>query len=148
MIRSRILVVQGLVGMALAACGPQAAPPSAPVSGGALPAAQSANAVERVSRWSRESAQADREAVQDTVALLRQAREALGQPRGADRATETLERAESRLLTRDMPAGTEGRAMNEGPQAQIVAARRALAAGNRAGAIQAVDQAIAMLQRG
>ena len=147
MIRTRILVSQGLVGLALVACGPQPSAPPAPAAGGALPAAQSATAVERVSRWSRESAQADREAVQDTVALLRQARDALAQPRGADRATETLERAESRLLTRDMPAGSEGQAMNDGPQAQIVAARRALAAGNRAGAIQAVDQALAMLQR-
>lgn len=36
--------------------------------------------------------------------------------------------------------------MTEGPPARVAAARRALAAGNRAGAIQAVDQALALLQ--
>lgn len=147
MTRFSLFAAQGLVGLVLAACGPQPAPLMQPMQGPAPETVSRTGAERVVSRWNREARQADQEAVQDTVALLRNARVAMAEPRGVDRAMEMLERAESRLLTRDMLAGTEGEAMNEGPQARIAASRRALGSGNRAGAVQALDEAMAMLQR-
>ncbi|HYF06065.1 MAG TPA: hypothetical protein VD970_00450 [Acetobacteraceae bacterium] len=97
-------------------------------------------------RWSREAAAADQAAVEDTSDLLRQAREALGDPRGTERATELLERAESRLLTRSTARGDEERPMNEGPQRHIAQTRRALAGGNRQEAIRLIQDALQRLQ--
>lgn len=105
MIPCRLLIAQGLVGVALLACGPQPAP--APVQ--PVPVAAPASPRSIVARRTQAAAQADREAVQDAVQLLRQARQAIGEPHGADRATELLERAESRLMTRDMPAAPKAR---------------------------------------
>lgn len=135
--------------LGLAACSP---PPAAAPTASTAPLAPNASTgaltPDLVRSRQREISRADRDATQDTLALLRNAREALAGGGGGDRATEMLERAESRLLTRDTDVGAERVAMNEGPQSRIISARRAINAGDRAGAIQSIDQAIAQLQRG
>jgi len=145
MLRRIPLIVLGLLAAGLAACTPS---PTAPSPDASIAPTSQPTRVQQVSRWSRESAAADRAAVEDTVTLLQNARHALGEPQGADRAVEMLERAESRLLTRDTDVGAEQTVMNAGPQARIVEARRALGRHNRPDALRAINDAIAMLQRG
>ncbi len=152
MIRIKHLVTPGVFSLALLACASESPTPARttnqvlPSSGAETVSHTGAERV--VSSWNREAAQADVEAVQDTLQLLQNARTAIADPRGADRAIEMLERAEARILTRDMPEGTQRTPMNEGPQGRIAAARRALAAGNRPGALQALDDAMIQLRRG
>lgn len=131
-----------LATLALAACTPQpsrdrdqASMPSADIR---PPPGQDRTA----SRWTREAEAADRAALEDAAALLRSARDAMSEPRGADRAIEMLERAESRLLTRSTPQGTEQRPMNEGAQARVAGARRSLSGNNRQEALQEIAGAL------
>jgi hypothetical protein len=80
-------------------------------------------------------------ASEDIQTLLLYARQALqaGHP---DEAQEALERAETRALDRSVPAGTE-REVATGPVVHAVGeARRALSAGNIAGAISIITAAL------
>lgn len=133
--------------IALAACGPtpaqdrndQSRAPRADMTGRSGENTQ-------VGRWNREAAAADRLAIDDASGLLRSARDAMADPRGGDRAMEMLERAESRLLTRDTPRGAEQQPMNSGAQARIASARRSLGRNNRQEAMQEIVSALQDLQ--
>ena len=136
------------IAAALSACTPP--PASRQAEPGSMPPSDfvSRTGAERVvTRWNREAAAADRAAVEDTVTLLRSAREALGQAQGVDRTMELLERAESRILTRDTEVGAERRPMDEGPQRVIANARRQLTGGNRQETLRLINEAIDLLQQ-
>lgn len=145
MIRPSIIALPVAVVLAtlgLAACAPQPSrdrdQPSVPSADIRPPPGQERTS----SRWTREAEAADRAALEDASGLLRSARDAMSEPRGADRAIEMLERAESRLLTRSTPQGSEQRPMNEGAQARIAGARRSLGGNNRQEALREISGAL------
>ncbi len=93
-----------------------------------------------------EAALADSLVFQDAAQYLRGALAALKAGRGAQ-ATELLERAESRLLTRSTPAPVAGRPVTRGPAGDIAAARAAVGQRDFAGAQALTQKALEWLER-
>ncbi len=99
-----------------------------------------------VPEQNRTAAQADAAGIDDAAGLLNAAHAALRARRTAQ-AIESLERAESRLLTRSTPANRAGVAVDQGPVARIAAARRAASAGDLQTALRETDAALVALER-
>ncbi len=79
------------------------------------------------------------------AAFLRAARQAIAAGRVSE-ATEALERAESRALTRDVRPSLAGQPSDQKPVETIKAARVALASGDRLAALGLIDTAIKALE--
>ena len=94
----------------------------------------------------REAQSADALAFEDAAQFLRGALLALRTGRAAQ-ATELLERAEARLLTRAAPARAANRPVARGPVADIGAARAAVARQDLAAAQPLAEKALAALER-
>ena len=94
----------------------------------------------------REAQDADALATDDAAELLRAAHTAI-RARRAGQANELLERAESRLLTRGTLAARAGEAVQGGAVGRIAAARAALLRNDAKAAQEAVDAALAALDR-
>jgi len=94
----------------------------------------------------REARDADTLATDDAAELLRAAHVAIRGRRNGQ-ANELLERAESRLLTRGTPAARAAEAVQGGAVGRIAAARAALLRGDPRAAGEAVDAALAALER-
>lgn len=94
----------------------------------------------------REAQDADALATDDAAELLRAAHTAI-RGRRPGQANELLERAESRLLTRGTLAARAGEAVQGGAVGRIAAARAALLRGDAKAAAEAVDAALAALDR-
>ena len=94
----------------------------------------------------REAASADALAFEDAAQYLRGALLAIRSGR-APQATELLERAESRLLTRAAPAPVAQRPVARGPVGDIGAARAAVARNDLAAAEPLAQRALAAVER-
>ncbi len=84
--------------------------------------------------------------VQNALALLRPAREAIA-ARRYGLANELLDRAESRLLTRSTLAASADRPLQGGPVGQLAAARAAVQRQDQAEALREVDAMPALADR-
>ena len=80
----------------------------------------------------------------DAAAFLRAARAALSGGRTGE-AQEALERAESRLLSRDVAPSEASSPASDAASQHVAAARQALSVGNTAAALQAIDAAMGAL---
>jgi hypothetical protein len=113
----------------------------------ALCAAQAALAAPCVAQaQEREAQSADALAFEDAAQYLRGALLAIRTGRPAQ-ATELLERAEARLLTRAAPTRAATRPVARGPVADITAARAAVARNDLAAAQPRAEKALAELER-
>jgi hypothetical protein len=83
----------------------------------------------------------------DARAYLDAARRALAAGRSGE-AQEALERAETRLLSRDVAAGHTNDAVSSGPVENIRQGLQALAAGDRSQSMSLIDSALAQLGGG
>jgi len=94
----------------------------------------------------RDAAEVDAASLDDAAGQLQGALTALRAGRPGP-ANEFLERAESRLLTRDTAPARAGEAVTGGPIGRIAAARAALLRNDRAGAQREIEAALVALDR-
>jgi hypothetical protein len=94
----------------------------------------------------RDAAEVDAASLDDAAGQLQGALTALRSGRPGP-ANEFLERAESRLLTRDTSPARAGEAVTGGPIGRIAAARAALLRNDRAGAQREIEAALVALDR-
>jgi hypothetical protein len=94
----------------------------------------------------RDAAEVDAASVDDAAGQLRAALTSLRAGRPGP-ANEFLERAESRLLTRDTAPARAGEAVTSGPIGHTSAARAALLRNDRGGAQREIEAALAALNR-
>lgn len=94
----------------------------------------------------RDQAEVDAASLDDAAGQLRGALTALRTGRPGP-ANEFLERAESRLLTRDTAPARAGEAVRGGPVGHIATARAALLRNDRAGAQREIEAALAAIDR-
>jgi hypothetical protein len=92
----------------------------------------------------RAAQEADTAGVESVRALLAEARAQLVR-RNPGRANEALERAQTRLLTRSVPAAEAGKPQSSGALSQIAMARRLIAQRDLAAGMNAISAAVAAL---